>query len=243
MALTDEQILQQINVLTTKTSENPNMAFKTNATLNKGLNPDYFSGNDSKIVNAINKLAKINEANDSLVKTIADSVNSVLLDTKTTEGADIWAQTKELMGANTVIEGINNILSGGVQDKILNFTIDDAGKVLTVQIDDQGKAIAKPQSIEDMINVTIDNLLYSNDKAPSVDNVHEALDYLFNNLGQGGSGGTVITDVDWEDIKNKPEIANQLELDEEKLVLKNEQGHIVSEVQLVSDEDIDNMLY
>lgn len=243
MALTEEQILQQINVLTTKTSENPNMAFKTNASLNKGLNPDYFSGNDSKIVNAINKLAKINEANDSLVKSIADSVNNVLLDTKTTEGADIWAQTKELMGANTVIEGINNILSGGVQDKILNFTIDDAGKVLTVQIDDQGKAIAKPQSIEDMINVTIDDLLYSNSKAPSVDNVHEALDYLFNNLGQGGSGGTVITDVDWEDIKNKPEIANQLELDEERLVLKNEQGHIVSGVELVSDEDIDNMLY
>lgn len=243
MALTEDQILQQINVLATKTSDNPNMVYKSNATLNKGLNPEFFTGNNTKIVNAINSLALKNQANEAVTQNVSDKVNQILLDTSSADGSIIWEHTKELMGANTIIEGINNILSGGVQDKLLNFTIDDAGKVLTVQIDDQGKAIAKPQSIEDMINVTVDNLLYSNDKAPSVNNVHEALDYLFNNQGQGGSGGTVITDVDWEDIKNKPEIANQLELDEERLVLKNEQGYIVSEVQLVSDEDIDNMLY
>lgn len=243
MALTEDQILQQINVLATKTSDNPNMVYKSNATLNKGLNPEFFTGNNTKIVNAINSLALKNQANEAITQNVSEKVNQILLDTSSADGSVIWEHTKELMGANTIIEGINNILSGGVQDKLLNFTIDDAGKVLTVQIDDQGKAIAKPQSIEDMINVTIDNLLYSNSKAPSVDNVHEALDYLFNNLGQGGSGGTVITDVDWEDIKNKPEIANQLELDEERLVLKNEQGYILSEIQLVTDEDIHNMLY
>lgn len=243
MALTEDQILQQINVLTTKTSDNSDMVYKTNATLNKGLNPEFFTGNNTKIVNAINSLALKNQANETITQNVSDKVNQILLDTSSADGSVIWEHTKELMGANTIIEGINNILSGGVQDKLLNFTIDDAGKVLTVQVDDQGKAIAKPQSIEDMINVTVDNLLYSNDKAPSVDNVHAALDYLFNNQGQGGSGETVITDVDWEDIKNKPEVANQLELDEERLVLKNEQGYIVSEVQLVTDEDIDNMLY
>lgn len=243
MALTEDQILQQINVLTTKTSENSSMVYKSNATLNKGLDPEFFTGNNTKIVNAINSLALKNQANETITQNVSDKVNQILLDTSSADGSVIWEHTKELMGANTIIEGINNILSGGVQDKLLNFTIDDAGKVLTVQIDDQGKAIAKPQSIEDMINVTVDNLLYSNDKAPSVDNVHAALDYLFNNQGQGGSGETVITDVDWEDIKNKPEVANQLELDEERLVLKNEQGYIVSEVQLVTDEDIDNMLY
>lgn len=243
MALTEDQILQQINVLTTKTSDNSDMVYKTNATLNKGLNPEFFTGNNTKIVNAINSLALKNQANETITQNVSDKVNQILLDTSSADGSVIWEHTKELMGANTIIEGINNILSGGVQDKLLNFTIDDAGKVLTVQVDDQGKAIAKPQSIEDMINVTVDNLLYSNDKAPSVDNVHAALDYLFNNQGQGGSGETVITDVDWEDIKNKPEIANQLELDEERLVLKNEQGYVFSEVQLVTDEDIDNMLY
>lgn len=243
MALTEDQILQQINVLTTKTSDNSDMVYKANATLNKGLNPEFFTGNNTKIVNAINSLALKNQANETTTQNVSDKVNQILLDTSSADGSVIWEHTKELMGASTIIEGINNILSGGVQDKLLNFTIDDAGKVLTVQIDDQGKAIAKPQSIEDMINVTVDNLLYSNDKAPSVDNVHAALDYLFNNQGQGGSGETIITDVDWEDIKNKPEVANQLELDEERLILKNEQGYILSEVQLVTDEDIDNMLY
>ena len=245
MALTEEQILQQINVLTTKTSENPDMAFKTNATLNKGLNPDYFSGNDSKIVNAINKLAKINEANDSLVKSIADSVNNVLLDVKTTEGADIWAQTKELMESDTVIEGINAILSGKVQDKILGLDLDDIDKILVVQ-EQEGEAVVAPMSIEDIINVQANNISYSNDKAPSVNNVKDALDFLMTNQGQvsGGTGeGTVVVkDVDWIDIKNKPEVGNRLELTDSKLALKNEQGSVISEVELVTDEDINDLL-
>ena len=46
MALSEEQIKQQIDVLTTKTSENPEMVYKAIAALNKGLNPEYFSGNN-----------------------------------------------------------------------------------------------------------------------------------------------------------------------------------------------------
>ena len=56
MALTEEELKQQANVLATKTEDNPNMPYKANATLNKGLNPDYYSGQYTKIVNALNKL-------------------------------------------------------------------------------------------------------------------------------------------------------------------------------------------
>lgn len=245
MALTEEQILQQINVLATKTSENPNMTFKTNGTLNKGLNPDYFSGNDSKIVNAINKLATLSEANDALVKNVADAVNNVLLDTTSSTGSIVWQETKELMEADTIIEGINAILSGKSQDKILGIDLDDIGKILVVQ-EQEGEAVVAPMSIEDIINVQANDISYSNDKAPSVNNIKDALDFLMTNQGQisGGTGeGTVVVkDVDWIDIKNKPEVGNRLELTDSKLALKNDQGSVISEVELVTDEDINDLL-
>ena len=57
MAMTDEELLLQMNILTTATENNENMKYRANAALNKGLNPEFFTGNNTKIVNAINKLA------------------------------------------------------------------------------------------------------------------------------------------------------------------------------------------
>lgn len=143
MALTEEQILQQINVLTTKTSENTSMAYKANATLNKGLNPEYFSGNNTKIVNALNLLAEKNAANDLTTKTVAAKVNEILLDTTSGSGIVIWAETKELMGKDTVIEGINSILKGEKAVQILGVTEADINKVLSVAVDENGDLILK----------------------------------------------------------------------------------------------------
>lgn len=143
MALTEEQILQQINVLTTKTSENTSMAYKANATLNKGLNPEYFSGNNTKIVNALNLLAEKNAANDLTTKTVAAKVNEILLDTTSGSGIVIWAETKELMGKDTIIEGINSILKGEKAVQILGVTEADINKVLSVAVDENGDLILK----------------------------------------------------------------------------------------------------
>lgn len=143
MALTEEQILQQINVLTTKTSENTSMAYKANATLNKGLNPEYFSGNNTKIVNALNLLAEKNAANDLTTKTVAAKVNEILLDTTSGSGIVIWAETKELMGKDTIIEGINSILKGEKAVQILGVTEADINKVLSVAVDENGGLILK----------------------------------------------------------------------------------------------------
>lgn len=143
MALTEEQILQQINVLTTKTSENTSMAYKANATLNKGLNPEYFSGNNTKIVNAINLLAEKSAANDLTAKTVAAKVNEVLLDTTSGSGSVVWAETKELMGKDTIIEGINSILKGEKAVQILGVTEADVNKVLSVAVDENGGLILK----------------------------------------------------------------------------------------------------
>ena len=235
MALTDEQILQQINVLTKKTSENPDMTYRSNASLNKGLNPEYFTNNSTKIVNAINDLAAANDITKTLANNVSDKVNSILLDTSSYDNALIWDETKALMGKDTIIEGINAILKGDFQNKILNFTIDDAGKVLTVGMDDEGKPTTVAQTIESIISV--ENLQYSNNKETSITNVKDALDYLFET-----SNSTVVNEIDWNAIKNVPDLGSKLALNDSKLCLTDENGKVISEVEIITNEDIENIM-
>ena len=75
MAMSDEELLLQMNILASKTEDNPNMVFKANKTLNKGLNPDYFTGQDTKIVNAINMLAETTVKVTEVAALVADKVN------------------------------------------------------------------------------------------------------------------------------------------------------------------------
>jgi Tfp pilus assembly pilus retraction ATPase PilT len=235
VALTDEQILQQINVLTKKTSENPDMTYRSNASLNKGLNPEYFTNNSTKIVNAINDLAAANDNIKTLANDVSNKVNSILLDTDLYDNALIWDETKALMGKDTIIEGINAILKGDFQNKILNFTIDDAGKVLTVGMDDEGKPTTVAQTIESIVNV--ENLQYSNSKETSITNVKDALDYLFET-----SNSTVVNEVDWNAIKNVPDLGSKLALNDSKLCLTDEKGKVISEVEIITNEDIENII-
>ena len=151
MALSEEQIKQQIDVLTAKTSENPEMVYKVTAALNKGLNPAYFSGNNSKIVNAINKLdAELNMLNKA-VRDMIDNTNDILLDVKGEETKDIWEATKQLMGEDTIIECIKAILEGRKVEEILNLHPADEGKLLSVEKNDKTGALeVKPVSIDSL---------------------------------------------------------------------------------------------
>ena len=137
MALTDEQILQQINVLTTKTSENTQMAYKTNDILNKALNPDIFSGNNTKIVNAINLVASMADVATATSNAVSEKLNSILLDIDSTDNVAIWENVKDLMGKDTIIEGLESILQGQRQEQILGISAEDEGKVLSIDINDQ----------------------------------------------------------------------------------------------------------
>ena len=42
MALSTDELVVQMEILSSRTSSNSNMQYKDNATLNKGLNPSYF---------------------------------------------------------------------------------------------------------------------------------------------------------------------------------------------------------
>lgn len=230
MAMSDEELLLQMNILASKTEDNPNMVYKANDALNKGLNPDYFTGNNTKIVNAINWLAENNVQTSELSEVVANKVNELLLDTSSDANKAIWDNVKELMEMDTIVEGIQRILEGKQQDKVLGITPDDIGKILSVAQAEDGEMMVK--AIDNVLNAS--QMEYTHEEHPEISTVEGALDKLFGMQGQG------ISEVTWDMIMNKPEVPTGLELTNESLVMKSDHREM-SEVPLMSDEDV-NML-
>ena len=219
MALSEEAIIQQINVLTTKTSENADMTFKPIPAINKGLDPDYFTGNDTKIVNAINKIAaEVNMLNNAVIDMI-DKVNGIILDTHGTENNEIWEKTKELMGEETLIEGIKAILEGKKQQEILQLHPADNEKILSVKVNQDGVPEVKPVSIESLtVEVGAYDVAYLNRDMKGVTSIGEAVDMICENN------------------------ATNIGIDGEKLILTNTKNEELASVPITNDSDIDNMI-
>ena len=231
MAMSDEELLLQMNILASKTEDNPDMVFKANKTLNKGLNPEYFTGNNTKIVNAINMLAETTVKVTDVSSLVTEKVNELLLDTSVDENKLLWDKLKELMEMDTIIEGLHRILDGKQQDKILGITPDDIGKILSVAQAEDGEMMVK--AIDNILNPS--QMEYTHEEYPEVKTVEGALDKLFELQGNG------ISEVTWDMIMNKPEIPTGLELTNESLVMMSENGNM-SEVPLMTDEDVNNLL-
>ena len=245
MAMTDEQLMLQLEILTSKTEQNPNMVYKANAALNKALNPSYFSGNATKIVNAINDLAVKTDQSTVTAKAVAQKVNDILLDVDATDNAVIWENVKELMGKETIIEGLEEILKGNLVDNILGISGADYGKVLSVDINNEGRAIVNAVNVGDMINAF--SIGYMNMSYPLLSNVSDALDYILNNMENGGGydgglgGGVVGGQISWDMILGKPFVPDNLNIEDGKLQLR-EGYRTMSEIPLATDEDIEAIL-
>ena len=193
MALTEEELKQQANVLATKTEDNPNMPYKANATLNKGLNPDYYSGQYTKIVNALNKLAEDTDKVKNASTDVIEKINYILLDTSSEDNNNLFNNVKELMGAPTIIEGIHNMLQGNTQEQLLNLKSDDIGKFLTVDQNDNGQLITK--TIDLIIDKNASDIAYSNEELSEINNVNEALNFIVDDIKKP---------IQWDEIKNIP---------------------------------------
>ena len=249
MAMTDEELLLQMNILTSKTSDNPNMTYKTNAILNKGLNPDYFSGQYTKIVNALNQLAGNTEMAISTSNNVANKVNEILLDTSNEDNQAIWNNVQSLMGQPTIIEGIQDLLEGKLEAKVLGVTAEDINKILVVDVDANNNPIIKAvEQISSGGNISsLDELEYSNRYVSSITNAKEALDYVINEIVngdfEGGLGGGIqIGEITWDMIDDRPEyVADNLSLTDTHLQLKDGDS-VISTVPITSDNDIDEVM-
>lgn len=244
MAMTDEELLLQMKILTEKVDSNPNMTYKSSKILNKGLNPDFYSGNDTKIVNILNDLFEKSEQTTSLANRIVDKVNSILGDTETTDGALAFIDLQSKMGQSTLIAGLNDILDGKHAAKVLGVSEADINKILSVAKDEEGNLVIKAVdqiASNNPVDLSAENISYTNEKVDSITNVQEALDHMINQLADISSGN-IIGEITWDMINNKPEhIADGLELTDSQLILKDG-GEILSSIQLTDDQDIDNIV-
>lgn len=187
MALSEDVLKLQIDILASKTSDNPDMVFKTNATLNKGLNPDYFSGQYTKIVNALNQLADSSNKANTAVTDFMNKMNNILLDTSNEDNSRIFEQLQLLMGAPTIIEGMQNMLQGNTQEQLLNLKQEDIGKFLTVGKTEDDKLVLN--AIDLVLNA--ESIEYINEFLPEVHTVKEALDHIVEGIQ---------SPLEWEDV-------------------------------------------
>lgn len=108
MALTDEQKVLQAGILAEKTDSitNPNMTYTSNVMNNKGLNPEYFTGYNTKIVNALNSTYKQAQLATTTVSVFGNKIDKIILNTEDTEGSAKLEQLRTDMGKQTLIEGL-----------------------------------------------------------------------------------------------------------------------------------------
>lgn len=223
MALSDETIVQQIEILAKKLSENPDMVYKSIPALNNALNPKYFSGHDTKIVNAINKLAaELNIANNAIVDLINKN-NKVLSDIYSADNKQDWEETKDLMGTNNIIDGIKLILEGKQQENILQLDVSDIGKLLSVVQNEENGSLEVKAISTDSIAVEVDsyNIPYTNIEYKEINNVGEAIDVI---------------------LESVPQLANDLMIEDNELVLKTVDDKELANIPITNDADINNII-
>ena len=131
MALTDQEKVLQAGILAEKTDEatNPNMVYSTAGAANKGLNPAYFTGNNTKIVNAMNKTYKQAEMAMSTVGTFGNKIDNILLNTETNEGKVKLEQLRADMGYQTLIEGLIDLY----ENKLPTYVESDSMQFATAE--------------------------------------------------------------------------------------------------------------
>ena len=131
MALTDEEKVLQAGILAEKTdtATNPNMTYTSSVINNKGLNPAYFTGNNTKIVNAMNKTYKQAEMAMSTVGTFGNKIDNILLNTETSEGKVKLEQLRTDMGYQTLIEGLIDLY----ENKLPTYVESDSMQFATAE--------------------------------------------------------------------------------------------------------------
>ena len=183
MALTEEQLSLQLAILTSKTADNADMTYSGIVSRNKGLNPNYFSGNYTAIVNALNSMYKnmvdVSDNSKATVKTVSDKLGSEDSEESIAAWTELKNKIQEINSTYTTItQGMLGILTGNAIAQMFNVTTADKGKVLTIDTDEEGKVIVKTISATSAGAVTVETLEYVNENYTELTNVKLAIDYL-----------------------------------------------------------------
>lgn len=234
MALTEEQLALQLALLTSKTADNTDMTYSSLALKNKALNPDYFTGSNTTIVNAINSAYKKTLTTYDNAQSTLNIVIEKLGSTSLEKDITAWTNLKNIINSmntsyTTITEGLLDAFQGKAVAELLNVNSGDKGKVLSIDIDvDTGKPIIKTISAGSSGAVTVETIEYTNENHTELTNVKLALDYLLENN---------TTTLNWNDIQGKPDVPDALNLTDTELELKSGNA-VISTVIIVDSNDI-----
>ena len=112
---TDKQQVQY-DVLTFKldSTTNPKLVYNKMSIMNKGLNPKFFSGNGTKLVNILNKFANDMKNTSDIVKKVYNTYNPVVLNTTTDEGKALLEKMRLATGKDTLVESVTALANGEI---------------------------------------------------------------------------------------------------------------------------------
>ena len=178
-ATLNERKQVQYDVLTYKldTNTNDKLVYKTNTTLNKGLNPSFFSGNNTKLVNILNKFYSDIKSIMGTTNAVYDKFNPIILDTTDPNNKLILNQMRTATGKDTLIESVLALAKGEIGGlAFLNPTDANDGHVVTFD-KTLNKFVLKPAAGEIDQNL----LLFENEEAKK-----DYLDTLICKIGQLG---------------------------------------------------------
>lgn len=147
------------------------------------------------------------------------------------------------------LKAINNKIDNIVEGSI---DVDMTGCASKDYVNEVVEALkASTESKIDLIANQVDDMLNANKQQEilklTVDDIGKVLSVAQNDKGELVTKAIDIIlnpdniSVEWEQIQNKPELANKLELKQSELVLQSDINDL-SSVPLVVDEDIDNII-
>lgn len=137
--------------------------------------------------------------------------------------ADVMVVDKEGKNLRDKMDAINNQI-----ELLENAAFGDVDLSQYVTKEQLNQEIA--DKMNDILDKTAEDISYINDNI-GVTNVAEAIDYLLAN-----NNSNII--FDWENMQNKPQLANGLELTDSELILKSDNDSM-SSIPLMEDNDVD----
>lgn len=137
--------------------------------------------------------------------------------------ADVMVVDKEGKNLRDKMDAINNQI-----ELLENAAFGDIDLSQYVTKEQLNQEIA--DKMNDILDKTAEDISYTNDNI-GVTNVAEAIDYLLAN-----NNSNII--FDWENMQNKPQLANGLELTDSELILKSDNDSM-SSIPLMEDNDVD----
>lgn len=173
----------QYDVLTYRldVTTNDKLVYKASKLGNKGLNPAYFSGNDTKLVNILNKYYEDIDYVKSTTTGVYSKFDPIVLDTDDPDNAAMLEAMRKATGKDTLIESVLALAKGEIGGlAVLNPTDAEDGFVVTFD-KQQNKFVLKPAAEAIEQNLVLFNSQTEKDKYITLDSCKVGQVGYFNN--------------------------------------------------------------